>query len=179
MAECVVDFAELHGSHDGKNLANAIFASLNTKKLVPKVSHLLIHQIYSNGSNDLQFLSLTGDNASNNGTMVKELVDLINNERPPSATPLDKDRVTIRCLPHVLHLAVTDLLKELKSLAEDEELDIGLDSLTDEEAERLHADRKAGEDENDKFELSDADLGYAILKVSILFHSIPRTLTVT
>jgi hypothetical protein len=102
--------------------------------------------------------------------MVKELVDLINKERPPSAIPLDNDHVTIRCLPHVLHLAVIDLLKALKSLAEDEELDIGLDSLTEDQAEQLHADRKAGEDESEEFELSDADLGHAADNIVIWQH---------
>ena len=105
--------------------------------------------------------------------MVKELIDLMNDEHPESATPLDKDKCTIRCLPHVLHLAVTDLLKALKSLAEDDELDIAQDTLTEEDAERLHAERIAGEDvENDGQQLSDADLGFAILKVSFLI-SIP------
>jgi hypothetical protein len=99
--------------------------------------------------------------------MIKELVDLINLARPSTDTPIDKERTTIRCLPHVLHLAVTDLMKALKSLAEDDELDVELDPLTEEQAERLHAERRAGEqDEQDKVQLSDTDLGFAILKVS-------------
>jgi hypothetical protein len=171
VAECVVDFAELHGSHDGKNLANAIFNSLKTKSLIPKVCHSRIHKHLLLISL-FKFLSLTGDNASNNGSMVKELIDLINLERPDTATPLEKDKVTIRCLPHVLHLAVTDLMKGIKSLAEDEELDIGADILTEDDAERLHAERMAGKEneEDDESELSDVDLAYAILKVSDQFH---------
>jgi hypothetical protein len=107
--------------------------------------------------------------------MVKELIGLMNAERPVSAKPLDKDKCTIRCLPHVLHLAVTDLLKALKSLAKDDELDIVQDPLTEEEAERLHAERMPGEGVDDEqHQLSDADLGYAILKVShpFLFSSV-------
>lgn len=98
--------------------------------------------------------------------MVTELVDMINTKRPTAAA-LDKERVTIRCLPHILHLAVTDLLKALKSLAEDEELEIGTDTLTEEQAERLHAERKAGEvgGGDDELALSDTDLAFAILKV--------------
>ena len=44
IAECVVDFVELHGSHDGKNLANALFKSLKTKNLVPKVFFLFLRE---------------------------------------------------------------------------------------------------------------------------------------
>ena len=42
VAECVVDFAKLHGSHDGKNLASAIFKSMEEKNLAPKVSCIQI-----------------------------------------------------------------------------------------------------------------------------------------
>ena len=38
IAECVVDFTELHGSHEGKNLAQAVFKSLKAKNLTNKVS---------------------------------------------------------------------------------------------------------------------------------------------
>ena len=104
--------------------------------------------------------------------MVKELIELINIDRPDSITPLDKDRCTIRCLPHVLHLAITDLLKALKSLAKDATLDIVTDALTEEEAERLHAERStaAADDDSDvPEELSDTDRAYAILKVRYRF----------
>jgi hypothetical protein len=101
--------------------------------------------------------------------MVKELVELINRSLPPTSATHDKDRVTIRCLPHVLHLTVTDLMKALKSLAEDDELDISQEALTEEEAERLHAESKAGEEEEgSEAPLSDTDLGSAILKVSVV-----------
>jgi hypothetical protein len=102
--------------------------------------------------------------------MVKELVDLINRTLPPTVDHHEKDRVTIRCLPHVLHLAVTDLMKALKSLAEDDELDISQEALTEEQAERLHAEPTAGEAGDDaEAPLSDTDLGSAILKVSAYF----------
>jgi hypothetical protein len=104
--------------------------------------------------------------------MVKELVDLINGTLPPTADPHDKDRVTIRCLPHILHLAVTDLMKALKSLAEDDELDISQEPLTEEQAERLHAERTAGESgDGTEVPLSDTDLGSAILKVRTYFFN--------
>ena len=103
--------------------------------------------------------------------MIRELVDLINGKLPPAAEPYDKDRVTIRCLPHVIHLAVTDLMKALKSLAEDEELDILQETLTEEQAERLHAERTVGGgEEGTEVPLNDTDLGSAILKVRIHFR---------
>ena len=45
VAECVVDFSELHGSHEGKNLALAIFKSLKAKNLTTKVSPLVFKLI--------------------------------------------------------------------------------------------------------------------------------------
>jgi hypothetical protein len=103
--------------------------------------------------------------------MIAELVDLLNEKRPATLPQLDKDRVTIRCLPHVLHLAVTELLKALKSLSEDEELDAFVNDLTEEQAE-LHAERTAGKGEDDDIPMSDADLAYAILKVRFEFINI-------
>ena len=95
IAECVVDFVELHGSHDSKNLANTIFKSLKSKNLVSKVFYCYYFFMNAKAKVLFQFLSLTGDNASNNGTMVKELIDLINVDRPDTDTPLDKDQCTI------------------------------------------------------------------------------------
>jgi hypothetical protein len=103
--------------------------------------------------------------------MIKELVELLNENRPASLPYLDKDRVTIRCLPHVLHLAVTELLKALKSLGEDEELDVLVEELTEEQAE-LHAERAADGDDDGDVPMSDADLAYAILKVGLLFTNL-------
>ena len=107
--------------------------------------------------------------------MITELVDLLNEQRPASLPQLDKDRVTIRCLPHVLHLAVTELLKALKSLREDEELDVLLDDLTEEQAGL----RTAGEVEegDNEMSLTDVDLAYAILKVRVQFANLSYTKT--
>jgi hypothetical protein len=96
------------------------------------------------------------------------LVGLINAKRDGSASEplLDKDKATIRCLAHVLHLAVSELLKALKSLPEDKELEIGSNSLSEEEAERLHAERTVSGDSDLE---GAADAACAILKVRRVF----------
>lgn len=60
--------------------------------------------LYSNLSFDLQFLSVTADNASNNDTMVEELATLIED--------FDGDASRTRCFLHIVNLVAKSLLKQ-------------------------------------------------------------------
>ncbi|KZS93589.1 hypothetical protein SISNIDRAFT_465779 [Sistotremastrum niveocremeum HHB9708] len=89
----------------------------------------------------VRFLTLSADNASNNGTLMKEIARQLapvyeeriqrlkeannNNGSDPfdfgidfdedePVDPVDPDKFTIRCLPHIIHLAVVDFLTTIK-----------------------------------------------------------------
>lgn len=63
-----------------------------------------------------QFVSLTADNASNNGTLVKSLTKFIHDANI-EVDVIDPKNVIIHCLAHVLHLCVMELMVALKSLS--------------------------------------------------------------
>ncbi|KAN0070984.1 Ribonuclease H-like domain containing protein [Elaphomyces granulatus] len=98
----VIEFTELQGPHSGENLAAAVEACLLELDLVPKL------------------LSITGDNAGNNETMVFDL-----HRRLLARIELQGKRETelhfqgldsyIRCLGHILNLIVKDILRSLGS----------------------------------------------------------------
>jgi hypothetical protein len=60
---------------------------------------------------------MTADNASNNGTLIATLAEMLTTSQD-LAVPLDEQQANIRCLPHVIHLAVSDGLEELKANVE-------------------------------------------------------------
>jgi hypothetical protein len=93
--ERVLDFIELDGPHTGENLAGAIEELL----LELKITHKL--------------LSITGDNASNNETMVVQLSE--NLQKSGANTLFCGLGSYVRCLAHILNLIVKDILRALKS----------------------------------------------------------------
>lgn len=120
----------------------------------------------------LQLLTITADNASNNGTLISTIGRLIFQADP--SIWWDNDRATIRCLPHVVHLAVMALLVGVKAIKPDTPLDSAIiDDLTTAEAEDIVAMENTESSEEDSSTVPDrsVDLMSAIENVSRLSHS--------
>lgn len=94
--EKVLEFTELCGTHSGENLAAAVETLLEELGLEHKL------------------ITITGDNASNNETMVSELFH--NLQENLNSAPLFQGLDSyVRCLAHILNLIVKDIFRALKS----------------------------------------------------------------
>ncbi|KAF5338577.1 hypothetical protein D9758_016974 [Tetrapyrgos nigripes] len=100
MASLLFDFPHLKGQHTGKNMAE-----------------LLAKKIIDYGLAD-DFSALAADNASNNDTLRQELASILN--EASQRTWYDPEEMTVRCLPHAIHLVVRAFLIELKAVGEDD-----------------------------------------------------------
>ncbi|QRV96184.1 hAT family dimerization protein [Ceratobasidium sp. AG-Ba] len=96
LEETLLDFVELRGAHDGQNMASAVSSALSELGIEEKV------------------VALVSDIASNNGTLVRHLSTSLKKSSPKSRW--DRDKAHIRCLSHVIHLAVMSLLRGLKAV---------------------------------------------------------------
>lgn len=83
LCSTVLDLTILHGTHEGKNLANAFWEVLKEYDLFGKV------------------LSVTTDNASNMDTLFEELEKLFSE----IGIPFDSKNYRIRCFAHIMNLA--------------------------------------------------------------------------
>jgi hypothetical protein len=96
--ESVLEFTELQGIHSGENVAPAVHTLLTELNLKEKL------------------LTITGDNAGNNETMVSELFHtLMETAHDKNEIPFQGLDGYIRCLAHILNLIVKDILRSLKS----------------------------------------------------------------
>ncbi|KIL57978.1 hypothetical protein M378DRAFT_188346 [Amanita muscaria Koide BX008] len=89
-------FHRLQGSHDGKSLANAAIFILDRAKIVSKLGHFTL------------------DNASNNGTFMTELANLLHDREAPDFDPLDR---RIMCFPHVINICCQHVIESLTNLS--------------------------------------------------------------
>lgn len=74
----------------------------------------------------MQILACTTDNASNNDTFMEHLEKICHN----AGITFDAENQRVRCIAHILNLAVQEALKTLKAdqaANEDELLDIEID----------------------------------------------------
>jgi len=118
----------------------------------------------------LQFITNTGDNASNVGTFNYELIDLLCDA---GRYDLDADTATIRCLSHIIHLAVTELLVVLKAVKKTDvrEDDIDIGDLTEEMAEEIGAEDGGGDgDDNELVGHEGADFDGSIFAKASINH---------
>jgi hypothetical protein len=99
--EVLLAYHPLHGKHSGKSLANLVAQTLREYE---------VHD---------RLLALTADNASNNDTLRKELA----RELLKDGVTWNKDAGTIRCMAHVIQLAVNRFLGTLKSVAKNDTVD--------------------------------------------------------
>jgi hypothetical protein len=102
--EEVLEFVEVHGSHTGEVLAEAVLKVL--KEL--KIKHKLF--------------AITGDNAGNNSTLCQALYDSLKHEFDDKFSPIGRPRMRfhgksswIRCLAHIIALICKDVLSDVKA----------------------------------------------------------------
>ena len=114
--EEVLEFVELKGSHLGEELANIVKKLLGELKLKPKL------------------FAITGDNASNNGTLYQSLFNSLFQKYDDKFSPIRRPqmcfygrRSQIRCLAYIVSLICIDVLKDLKS-SSTKEVNKALDS---------------------------------------------------
>lgn len=96
LEETLIDFRELQGAHTGQNMAEEVASVVSELGITDKV------------------LALVSDNASNNGTLVTHLGNTLG--RISSHLRWDSSKGHIRCLPHVIHLAVMALLLGINAI---------------------------------------------------------------
>jgi hypothetical protein len=114
----------------------------------------LAHQnaLHECAYHSLQFITVTADNASNNSTLLDNLINNIKVTRDAAVTrsdhvladklnELDPERSMIRCLAHVIHLTVMALLVSLDAVSETDAMKAGdvddFNLMTEDEAERV------------------------------------------
>lgn len=116
-------------------------------------------------------IALAADNASNNGTLVAEFSKLLPNlARPPEVgVRWDGSKAQIRCLPHVIHLAVIALLLGVKAVpAGTSNSEFSAEPMSVEEAEALALENNVEVLLEEKEAAVDplVDLGNAVAKVT-------------
>ncbi len=97
--EVVLEFKKIEGIKSGENMA--------------RITSELLHEL----DIECKVLSITGDNASNNKTLVEELNSSLYEQfaESPNTPHFRGQESYIRCLAHVLNLIVKKLLETLKS----------------------------------------------------------------
>ncbi|CCO35189.1 Putative AC transposase AltName: Full=ORFA [Rhizoctonia solani AG-1 IB] len=96
LRDTLIDFRELQGAHTGQNMAEQVASVVSELGIEDKV------------------LALVSDNASNNGTLVTHLSNTLGHLS--SHLRWDSSKGHIRCLPHVIHLAVMALLLGINAI---------------------------------------------------------------
>ena len=87
-------FEQIHGEHTGQNLARIVYDSLSKNNIYEKLH------------------CATADNATNNNTMVESLSAILLRE---ANVIWDHETHHIRCLAHIINIAVGDFLKDMLS----------------------------------------------------------------
>ncbi|GBB95627.1 hypothetical protein RclHR1_02580010 [Rhizophagus clarus] len=98
----VLDFFHLEGPHSGENIASKLFEVLKEFNLLSKI------------------LGISTDNASNMDKMFNKFEYICNYE----GIKFDADNQRVRCLAHIINLAVQNILKALKGEAPENENEI-------------------------------------------------------
>ncbi|GES85086.1 zinc finger BED domain-containing protein DAYSLEEPER-like [Rhizophagus clarus] len=98
----VLDFSHLEGPHSGENIASKLFEVLKEFNLLSKI------------------LGISTDNAFNMDKMFNKFEYICNYE----GIKFDADNQRVRCLAHIINLAVQNILKALKGEAPENENEI-------------------------------------------------------
>ncbi|CAB5200416.1 unnamed protein product [Rhizophagus irregularis] len=93
LKDILVNFVDLSGPHSGENLANVFTKCLQDKKILTKI------------------LAIMTDNAANNDTFFKEFKKVCNENR----IDFHHKRNHVRCVAHIMNLAVQEILKHIKA----------------------------------------------------------------
>ncbi|CAE6431808.1 unnamed protein product [Rhizoctonia solani] len=151
--ETLLDFVELRGAHSGENMADLVGKTLTDLGIVNQV------------------VSLVSDSASNNGTLVRHLSNQLRRSSPESRW--DGTKGHIRCLAHVIHLAVMSLLRALRAVPESvdtRDFDYNDSELTEETAEAIVAENNQESLESDDTDMVDP----LIRKITKIVRSSPQ-----
>jgi hypothetical protein len=140
----LLNLVEVAKSHTGVNLGITFVSILKTFGIQDKVSTLKSSEIsdYSPQWHTLQILSITGDNASNNDTMMKYLGDAL--DEFPSPTN------QTQCFTHTVNLIAKSILKpfEQQKMKEIQEFNHAVQGLAD-TFEEEKFEEEDGEDDKD------------------------------
>ena len=91
--EILLGFQPLSGSHTGVNLGNVLFELLQKHKIMDRV------------------LTITTDNASNNGTLMDNIQESLQSLELPNHVPIAR----IPCMAHIIQLSLKALLGKLEA----------------------------------------------------------------
>ncbi|EUC63749.1 transposase, putative [Rhizoctonia solani AG-3 Rhs1AP] len=133
--ETLLDFVELQGAHSGENMADLVGKTLTDLGIVDQV------------------VSLVSDSASNNGTLVRHLSNQLRRSSPNSRW--DGTKGHIRCLAHVIHLAVMSFLRALHAVPES--VDIRDFDYNNKEFTQETAEATVAENHQESLESDDTD----------------------
>ncbi len=110
-------------SHTGKNMANTFASVLEEFQIQDKVSTIR-KMLGIHGTHQSQVLAITCDNASNNDTMLKELMVLIPSFRGAASQT--------RCFAHVVNLVVKSIMGQFGGRKDKPETTTYLEDTNDE-----------------------------------------------
>jgi hypothetical protein len=77
--EVLLDFSELKGAHTGDNMGNSVYKTLHELEILPQVCYFNTVMVDTERFS-IQFLTFTGNNASNNKTLIAKLTSMLNLE---------------------------------------------------------------------------------------------------
>lgn len=137
LQESLLSFREIKGSHEGSNLARVIYGVLDSFNIAERL------------------FCITGDSASNNSKAMTHLSRLL---REHKNINWDSELYYIRCLNHVLNLAVQAFLKKCRLLDKDafidkkgDESDLEVEDMSDkEDIETIMAIEEESEEEEEE-----------------------------
>lgn len=119
----LIAFHRLPGKHDGKAIAEAVIALLDRARVTVKVRLLHEAGITMHISDvSLKVGHFTMDNASNNGTMMQHLEEMLR-ERDVAFDALDR---RVRCFAHIVDLCSGQVARSADSTVADDENDCSL-----------------------------------------------------
>ncbi|CAE6378200.1 unnamed protein product [Rhizoctonia solani] len=150
LKETLLDFVELKGAHSGENMAHAVTNTVAELGISDKI------------------LALVSDNATNNDTLIRHLSSNLQGTFPHSRW--NGLEAHIRCLAHIIHLAVMSLLRGVKAVPAStnvRDFNHNDHTLTIEEAELIVSDDNLEALKSDEHELADplVDLRSGIEKI--------------
>lgn len=115
----LIGFEQLQGEHKGANFAEIVTRLASRYEITDKI------------------LAITTDNASNNGTMAKQLEEDISNLTETLSG--SSEIFHVPCLAHVIQLSVKAFTDEIKATASNESVD---KSITDDQIENAKKEKK-------------------------------------
>lgn len=137
--EALLSFEELKGDHDGVNIGEAIYATLDKYNIVEKL------------------FCCTTDNASNNETALEHLSTLLLRNK---GIVWNYKEQHIRCMNHIINIAVQAFLKKCKVLSNDGVAEMDLEEDEDIDEEELRTALRAMRNHTLQAQVAEAQKGF-------------------